>query len=136
MGFKDIMPKCEKLKKNFFFNNRFGCVLHVIDNYVKKRLAINIEDLFSFVSFNDKGAINFENFNNSQLNKIDLLDKCVATIERPNGGTSFLEGFTKANEILTKIDRNLYRPVFILLSDGLDLDPPLTVEYVKKVSKF
>ena len=130
----DISPKCEKLKKNKNFNNRLGCVIHVVDNYVKKRLNLNIEDYFSFVSFSDNAVINFEYYDYNKLEFIDLIDECICSIGIPHGGTQIIEGFKKANEILSSINNNYYRPVLILLSDGEDWNEKDTLDYVQEVS--
>ena len=134
MNSRDISPKCEKLKNNLDFNNRLGCVIHVVDNYVKKRLNLNKEDCFSFVSFNDYAEINFKNYDYNKLKYNDLIDDCLRSIKYPDGGTKFIEGFKKANEILSTINSKYYRPVMILLSDGEDWSENDTLDYVQEVS--
>ena len=131
MSASDITPNCEKLKRNGF-NNRLGCVIHVIDNYVKKRLNINNNDIFSFVAFNSGGKIIFQNYNYKRLNSLDLIDECMKLIGAPDGGTRFLEGFKRAKDILFTISKKEYKPVMILLSDGEDGYPERTIEYIKE----
>ena len=62
---------------------------------------------------------------------------CMDMIEEAHGNTYFLEGFKKGNEILSEIDRQNYKPIIILLSDG-ENEPSTqneTINYVKGVSK-
>ena len=46
MGTNDITPSDKKLYNNQNFNNRLGCVIQVMNNYIKKRLDINKDDVF------------------------------------------------------------------------------------------
>ena len=133
---KDITPRNEQIISNKQFDNRLGCVIHVIDNYIKIRDRINNEDLFSFVSFNDEANIIFQDFNVNLNREINLISECMNKINFPSGETNFKEGFIKANEILLNIDRKKYKPVIILLSDGGDGNNVETIEYVKNVSIF
>ena len=130
----DIKPRNEQIKVNHDFDNRLGCVIHVIDNYVKVRDRINQEDLFSFVAFNDEANIIFQEFNVNLNREINLISECMKKIFSASGGTNFKEGFIKANEILLNINRQKYKPVIILLSDGGDENNKETIEYVKNVS--
>ena len=131
-----IEPINEQIKVNRYFDNRLGCVIHVIDNYVKVRDRINQEDLFSFVAFNDEANIIFQEFNVNLNREINLISECMKKIVSASGGTNFKEGFIKANEILLNINRQKYKPVIILLSDGRDHNNKETIEYVKNVSCF
>ena len=130
MGIRDLQPKCERLKHGF--NNRLGCVIHIVDNYIKKRLSINDKDIFSFVTFNFQGEIIFQNYKSANINSINLIDECMKLIGRASGGTSYLEGFKLAKEIFSTINRKEYQPIMILLSDGDDYLPETTIDYVKK----
>ena len=131
MGISDITPNCYKLNSKGF-NNRLGCVIHVVDNYVKKRLSINNNDIFSFVTFNDGGQIIFQNYKYEKLNSMDLIEECMNLIGQPCGYTSFLEGFKKAKDIFTTINKEIFKPVMILLSDGGDHHENETIEYIKE----
>ena len=131
MGESDITPNCYKLNSKGF-NNRLGCVIHVVDNYVKKRLSINNNDIFSFVTFNDGGQIIFQNYKYEKLNSMDLIEECMNLIGQPCGYTSFLEGFKKAKDIFTTINKEIFKPVMILLSDGGDHHENETIEYIKE----
>lgn len=138
MGSQDLKPKCNKIKKEEDFNNRLGCVLQVIDNYIKKRLNIDKEDLFSFITFSTNSKIIFKDYNNDIIQNEDWLKKCMDTIQYPQGNTFFLEGFKKGKEILSTIDRKKYKPIIILLSDGDNYSPTKneTINYVKNVSIY
>jgi hypothetical protein len=131
MGISDITPNCYKLNSKGF-DNRLGCVIHVVDNYVKKRLSINNNDIFSFVAFNSGGQIIFQNYNYKRINSLDLIDECMELIGGPDGGTRFLEGFKRAKDILFTINKKEFKPVIILLSDGEDFCPYRTIEYIKE----
>ena len=136
MGSEDIKPEYEKIRKNNDFNNRLGCVLHVVDNYIKKRLNINKEDVFSFITFSSYSEIIFRDYDYNKITFTDLVDYCIDKIGYPIGNTFFLEGFKKANIILLSIDKIKYKPVIILLSDGENYKASQneTIKYIKRVS--
>ena len=138
MGSLDLKPKLDIIKKNEAFDNRLGCVLQVIDNYIKKRLNIEKDDLFSFITFSTYSQIIFRDYNKNKIESEDWLKSCMNTIQDAKGNTFFLEGFRKGNEILSTINRNNYKPVIILLSDGEnDLKTQNeTINFVKNVSIY
>ena len=136
MGSPDIKPTNEKLYKFEDFNNRFGCVIQVINNYVNKRLEVNKKDIFSLISFSTEAEINFRELNKDIISNIDLIDECKSIFKDPKGSSCFINGFKEAEIILSDIDNENYNPLIILLSDGDDDNPKETIEYVKEVSNF
>ena len=131
----DIQPNLQKIKDNYYFNNRLGSVINHIFNYVKKRDIINKEDIFSLVSFSNNADIILDNYHYNQDNNDELIDICMNKI-KCEGNTLFKEGLLKAKEILGKIDRRKYKPVIILFSDGADEDKKKTFEIVNDVSLY
>ena len=136
MGSPDIKPSESKIYKNEDFNNRLGCVIQVINNYVNKRLEINKNDIFSLISFSTGAEINFRDFDKDKLSNINLIEECIKLIGYPRGDTRFIKGFNNAKIILEDIDKNKYNPLIISLSDGDDDKPEETIDYVKEVSKY
>ena len=136
MGSPDIKPTNENLYKFDDFNNRLGCVIQVINNYVNKRFEVNKKDIFSLISFSTEATINFRDLNKDIISNIDFIDECKAQFEYPKGSSCFINGFKEAEKILSDIDNENYNPLIILLSDGDDDNPKETIEYVKEVSNF
>ena len=134
MGSPDINPSNNKLCKNEDFNNRLGCVIEVINNYIKKRLEINKLDLFSLVSFSTDAMINMRDIGKDGLDNFDFIDECMLLMGYPKGDTFFNKGFKEAENILLEIDYKKYNPLIILLSDGDDDDPKVTINSVREVS--
>ena len=131
---RDMTPNLEKIKKNDNFNNRLGCVIHIIDNYVKKRFNLNKNNIFSFKSFNENAQIDLKNFNFEENKRSDL----IKSLKHPSGGTSFYKGLLEAKNIILKSNRKQYKTIIILLSDGDEEDTYYedTINIVNKVSIF
>jgi len=136
MGSFDIKPTNEQLNKKEDFNNRLGCVIQVMDNYVKKRMEINENDIFSVITFNNEATINFREYNKDIISSTDFIYECISFFDYPDWDSCFINGFKEAEKILLDIDNEDYNPLIILLSDGDDDSPKETVEYVKEVSKY
>ena len=136
MGTNDITPSNKKLYKNQDFNNRLGCVIQVLNNYIKKRLDINKEDVFSLISFSTGADICFRDYNQESYQDYDFIEECMELFQSPKGSTNFKKGFEEAEKILLEINKENYNPIIILLSDGDDDKPNETIEYVKTVSIF
>ena len=126
MGNDDIKPEISPLKNNENFNNRLGCVIHAIDNYIRTRNSINNEDIFSIVIFNVKAKIISEKINLG-VNNINIIEECMKNIVKCEEksfffkkGTYYIEGLKKASELINKMDRKKYKPIIILLTDGYD----------------
>ena len=130
MNYNDVTPNIEKIKNRPNFNNRIGVFINVIDNYSRKRNSLNNEDVFSLITFNSKSNIIFDD---CSLNEINIIDECINKIKIKEG-TNFELAFTKASEILEKIDKQKYQPVIILLTDGDDCNKEKTISYITKVS--
>ena len=136
MGSMDITPSNKKLYKNSDFNNRLGSVIEVINNYIKKRIGINKNDVFSLITFSTDATINFENYNRDSYQQFDFIEECIGLLQSPKGNTYYKKGFEEAEKILLEIDKDKYNPLIILLSDGDDDEPNETIEYVKNVRIF
>ena len=136
MGSSDITPSNKKLYKNIDFNNRLGCVIQVINNYIKKRLDINKNDIFSVITFSSHANINFRDYNKESYLAYDFIEECIGIFQSPKGNTYFKKGFEQAEKILLDIDKEKYNPLIILLSDGDDNEPNETIDYVRTVSIF
>ena len=136
MGSYDIKPSNSKLYKNENFNNRLGCVIQAMDNYVMKRENINNNDLFSLITFSTKAQINFRDYNKSTFSDIDFIEECMGLIGYPEGVTYFKKGFEEADKILLDIDKQKFNPLIIFFSDGDDDEPNETIVYVKNVSTY
>ena len=136
MGSVDIKPTYQKICNNLDFNNRLGCVVQAINNYIKKRIEINKNDVFSLVSFSTDATINFIDYNIDELSIIDFIEECMGLIGEAKGNTYFQKGFREAEKILLGIDKKKYNPLIILLSDGEDCEPNKTISYVKEVSFY
>lgn len=136
MGSSDITPSNKKLYKNIDFNNRLGCVIQVINNYIKKRLDINKNDIFSVITFSSDANINFRDYNKESYLAYDFIEECIGIFQSPKGNTYFKKGFEQAEKILLDIDKEKYNPLIILLSDGDDDEPNETIDYVRTVSIF
>ena len=136
MGSTDITPSDKKLYNNQNFNNRLGCVIQVMNNYIKKRLDINKNDVFSLATFSTDGNIIFQDYNRDNYLDFDFIEECSGLIGEAQGNTYFKKGFEEAGKILLEIDKKIYNPLIILLSDGDDDEPKETIEYCKKVSIF
>ena len=136
MGSGDITPSNKKLYKNIDFNNRLGCVIQVINNYIKKRLDINKNDIFSVITFSSDANINFRDYNKESYLAYDFIEECIGIFQSPKGNTYFKKGFEQAEKILLDIDKEKYNPLIILLSDGDDDEPNETIDYVRTVSIF
>ena len=132
----DIQPKLPSISQNKNFNNRFGRLIESMNNYIIRRKKISPEDVFSVVSFSDKAEIILPIINCDSNEDFDFVEECMKKIKKCEGETEFYLGFKKGKEILDKIDRNKYKPVIILLSDGADQKPNKTIEIVKEVSIF
>ena len=136
MGSLDIKPSNSKLYKNENFNNRLGCVIQAMDNYVMKRENINNNDLFSLITFSTKAQINFRDYNKSTFSDVDFIEECMGLIGYPEGVTYFKKGFEEADKILLDIDKQKFNPLIIFFSDGDDFEPNETIVYVKNVSTY
>ena len=136
MGSIDIKPSEKKLSKLPDFNNRLGCVIQLMNNYIQKRLDINKEEVFSLVTFNNEATIDIEYYDNDSFLNVDFIEECVNAIGYPKGNSLFKTAFVKAEKILSKLDINEYSPLIILLSDGGDDGKKETIEYVKEVSNI
>ena len=136
MGSMDITPNNKKLYKNSDFNNRLGCVIEVINNYIKKRIEINKNDVFSLITFSTDATINFRDYDRNRYSTFDFIEGCIGLLRSPQGLTYFKKGFEEAEKILLEIDKDKFNPLIILLSDGDDDEPNETIEYVKDVSLF
>ena len=137
MGNNDIVPSLPIIKNNINFNNRFGKLIENMDNYIKKRKSICPEDKFSLISFSDKAEIIFQDIsvdlNNDNFN---FIEKCMEKINKCEGETEFYLGFIEGKKILGEINREKYKPVIILFSDGADQKQKETIEIVNSVSTF
>ena len=135
MGSQDLKPIYNIIKKNENFNNRLGCVLQVIDNYIKKRLNIDNDDLFSLIAFSSTSQTIFSNYDKNLIKTGDWLNMSMSKIEDAYGNTYFLEGLKEGNKILSQINRQKYKPIIILLSDGENKPSTQneTLNYVKDV---
>ena len=137
MGNNDIVPSMPIIKNNINFNNRFGKLIENMDNYIKKRKSICSEDVFSLISFSEKAEIIFQNIS-VDLNdeNFNFIEKCMEKIDKCEGETEFYLGFIKSIKILGEINREKYKPVIILFSDGADQKQKETIEVVNSVSTF
>ena len=134
MEYGDIKPNLEIIKQNKNFNNRFGKLIEEMDNYIKRRKNINPEDVFTLISFSDTAEIIFDNINCCPKNPyFNFIEECIQKISCCKGETLFELGFIKGEKILGNIDRNRYKPVIILFSDGADQKPDETIKIVKRV---
>ena len=79
MNNSDIKPEIFQNNKNYY--NRLGCVINVIDNYIKVRIHNNIEDIFSFIKFNSEAKIIIEEIN-VERDKINIMNECMNKIEK------------------------------------------------------
>ena len=58
----------------------------------------------------------------------------MSKIEDAYGNTYFLEGLKEGNKILSQINRQKYKPIIILLTDGDDNYKDKTINYIENVS--
>ena len=137
MKYNDITPSIPSISQNQNFNNRFGKLIENMDNYIKKRKSMSPEDVFSLVAFSDKAEIIFSNHNcDLNDNNFNFIQECMQKINECEGETEFYLGFTEGEKILNSIDREKYKPVIILFSDGADQKPEQTIEIIKRVSLY
>ena len=99
MGNEDITPGIGSLSQNNNFNNRLGCVIHAIDNYIRTRNSFNNEDIFSIITFNSNAKIIFEKIN-LETNNINIIEECMKKIVKCEKGTFYEKGLQKALELL------------------------------------
>ena len=137
MSYTDIKPSLQCIIENNNFNNRFGRLIENMYNYIKKRKNISPEDIFSLVSFSDEASIIFQN-NSCDLNdpNFNFIQECMQKINKCQGETEFNLGFIEAEKILKEINREKYKPVIILFSDGADQKQEETIEIVERVSIY
>ena len=133
MESNSIRPNKNEIKR--VMDNMLGCAIEAIINYCNKRNSINPKDKCALIGYNDKASLIFDNMFIGEINEIKK--NCLIKL-KPEGCTYFINAFKEAKKIIENInDRNEYRPVIILLTDGLDFNYEETINYIKNdVSNF
>ena len=128
-----IVPTESEYKNKM--KNMLGAAIEALINYCKKRTSTNPKDQCALIGYENKATKIFENISISEIDSIKNF--CFSNLN-PKGKTYFINAFKEAKIILDNINnRNEYTPFIILLSDGLDLQPQDTLNYLKDdVSKF
>lgn len=136
MGNQDVRPSNPRLTQapGFYaddLDNKLGVVYEAMLSYTNIRHANSPGDLVSFVSFDTRSTVEFENLPASQ----DLLPYILRV--EPRGGTLFTCGLHAAFELLkcqrARQQNTAHSPVFILLTDSEAHDTTDTLRFLRQV---
>jgi len=112
MGYTDKTPFHPEIKKTQ--NNRFGCALQAIHDYVNKRSLVNVKDKLTLILFNDECHVR-----SCDLMYFDAFSDEIQKSFKPKGGTNFDLALKQLDIVLERNSSTSY-PLLIFLSDGND----------------
>ncbi|GLD98801.1 hypothetical protein PINS_up007519 [Pythium insidiosum] len=94
------------------WQNLMGAYTEYINNRISDQATT---DLVSVITFDNSARI--------QYDAVRIASMRTAQVHYTGGGTSYSSGLRLANEVLSRIDFDTYRPVIVFFSDGHPHDP-------------
>jgi len=121
MGYSDKTPFHTEIKKTQ--NNRFGCALQALNDYINNRCLVSTVDKITLILFNEECYIE-----DCDLMNFQETSKKIQLKYTPEKGTNFDVALKKLDEILAS-DSSEHFPMLIFLSDGCDGGTPGIIKY-------